>query len=160
VPPGSAAIEPRAGWAGVAPAAILAALGALHVAWGTGSSWPFADRARLAAAVVGRREPDFPPARSAFAVSAALLGASAAVAGQARGPDPLRRLTRSAAAAAGAAFTARGTVGLARPALLPAGDLPPFRRLNALVYSPLCLGLGAAIARSSRRAGSPPPAAR
>jgi hypothetical protein len=43
----------------------------------------------------------------------------------------------------------RGVVGLARPGLLPAGDAPPFARLNAAVYSPLCLVLGAAAARSA-----------
>jgi hypothetical protein len=45
----------------------------------------------------------------------------------------------------------RGVVGLVRPELLPAGDAPPFARLNRTVCSPLCVALGALVARSAGR---------
>ena len=48
-----------------------------------------------------------------------------------------------------ATLLGRGVVGLARSRMLPAGDAPPFARLNATLHSPLCLALGAAAARSA-----------
>jgi hypothetical protein len=48
-----------------------------------------------------------------------------------------------------AVLLARGAVGFARPDVLPAGHLPPFARLNATVYSPLCLMLGALAGRAA-----------
>jgi Protein of unknown function (DUF3995) len=110
---------------------MIAALGALHAAWAAGSSWPCADRRALAAAVGGFEA--FPGTAMTAAVSAALF-AAAGMAAADRGTP-----------AVAAVFAARGIAGLARPDLLPAGEAPPFARLNARYYSPLCLALAAAL---------------
>ena len=112
--------------------AALVGLGALHAAWAAGASFPARDRAALAAAVVG--SDTFPSGASSAAVAGALFAAAGLVL---RGhPRPV-----------GAVFAARGAVGLLRPQLLPAGRRPPFPKLNARVYSPFCLALGAALMR-------------
>jgi hypothetical protein len=134
----------RAG--GPAAAGVLAGVAALHFAWARGASWPFADRERLAAAVDGVAVEDFPGTGITFAVSGLLATAAGLVALQERG-----RSARLGSAGVSAVLLGRGVVGLARPRLLPAGGRPPFRRLNALVYSPLCLLGGAVIARTVAR---------
>ncbi len=141
----------RAG--GVAAAGTLAGLGTLHAAWAAGASWPFADRASLAAAVDGVREEQFPSAPITFGVSALLCGAAVTVLAheQRWAGEPLSGVVRLGVRVIGTGLAARGLLGLLRPSLLPAGELPPFRRLNMLIYSPLCLLLGTAIGRSSRR---------
>jgi uncharacterized protein DUF3995 len=109
---------------------VVAGLGAVHAVWATGSTWPYEDRDRLAAAVNGKH--GFPGPGWCVAVAGVLFGAAALAAQGRTGP-------------ASAMFAARGIVGLARPDLLPAGDVPPFRRLNALLYSPGCLLLAVAL---------------
>lgn len=137
--------------AGLAAATTLVALGALHGAWGLGAAWPCADRAALAAAVQGVGDERFPGPGPCFAVAAALLTAAALVSAQARlGTGAAQSVARPGAATVGAVLFCRGAVGLLRPRLLPAGDQAPFARLNTLVYSPLCLALAGAVARSLR----------
>ena len=55
-----------------AAAATLAGIGGLHVAWARGSSWPFPDRERLAAAVAGVESGDFAPPGVTYVVSGLL----------------------------------------------------------------------------------------
>ena len=128
-------------------AGTLAAIGAVHVAWAAGSSWPFADRERLARAVDGVAADRFPGAGASVAVAGLLFTAAGLVAASRRGRGG--RLARAGTAAAGATLLGRGIVGVVRPGLLPAGDEPPFARLNATVYSPLCLALGVGAARAA-----------
>lgn len=143
-------LAPRPAAVGLTAAAVMTSLGAVHFAWARGSAWPFADRARLAAAVDGVGEPQFPGRAMTYGVSGALFAAGALVAAAARGPESPRSLARPPATAVAAVFAARGLVGLVHPRLLPAGELPPFARLNTLIYSPLCLAIAAAIAHSLR----------
>src|SRR5277367_3473830 len=141
-----AALERSSGdAAGLAAATTLVGLGVLHGAWGLGAAWPCADRAALAAAVQGVSGERFPGPAACFAVATALVTAAALVSAQTHGPASLRSVARPGAAAVGAVLGARGAVGLLRPGLLPAGEQPPFARLNALVYSPLCLALAGAV---------------
>jgi hypothetical protein len=134
----------------VIAAGALAAIGALHVAWAAGASWPCADRERLARAVDGVGADRFPGAAMSLAVGGLLFTAGGLLAAHERGRGG--RVARLGTAAVGATLLGRGIVGLVRPGLLPAGDAPPFARLNATVYSPLCLALGAAAARSAAAA--------
>jgi hypothetical protein len=103
-------------------------LSAIHALWATGSSWPFDDRTKLANAVQGTDT--VPGPAWCLAVSAGLAAGA-----------------RFAPRATALAFAARGVIGLARPTLLPAGDKPPFKTLNARLYSPGCLILAAALLR-------------
>jgi hypothetical protein len=104
-------------------------LSAAHALWATGSSWPFDNTVELANAVQGTDT--VPGPAWCLAVSAGLAAGA-----------------RFAPKATGVAFAARGVVGLTRPTLLPAGDKPPFKTLNARLYSPGCLILAAALLRS------------
>ena len=128
-------------------AGTLAGIGAVHVAWAAGSAWPFADRERLARAIDGVGADRFPSAAMSLGVAGLLFTAAALIAAHERGRGG--QVARLGAAGAAVTLLGRGVVGLARPGLLPAGDAPPFARLNATVYSPLCLALGAAAARSA-----------
>lgn len=128
-----------------AAAATLAGIGGLHVAWARGSSWPFPDRERLAAAVAGVESGDFAPPGVTYVVSGLLLGAAGLLVAAEHGPASVRPLARLGSSVAGAVLLGRGAVGLARPGLLPAGDVAPFARLNRGLYSPLCLALGVAV---------------
>jgi hypothetical protein len=68
---------------------VLAALSALHVAWGFGSSVPFRSRGELADAVVGTAT--VPPPLSCFAVAGALAAGAALASGVAPVPPAWRR---------------------------------------------------------------------
>ena len=52
------------------------AVGAVHVAWGRGSSWPFASRRELAQKVVGSN--DFPDATACYVVAAGAFSTAVA----------------------------------------------------------------------------------
>jgi hypothetical protein len=103
-------------------------LSAIHALWATGSSWPFDTQTELANAVQGTDT--VPNPAWCLAVSAGLAAGAT-----------------FAPRATAVAFAARGLIGLTRPALLPAGDRPPFKALNARLYSPGCLILAAALLR-------------
>ena len=94
--------------AAAATGAALAGLGALHVAWGRGSTFPFADEAELTDAVVGR---DVTPSRAAcFAVAGALGTAAMLVTRAGTGGG---RLSRIGAAGVAAALLGRASFGFA-----------------------------------------------
>jgi hypothetical protein len=118
--------------------ATLAAIGAVHVAWGRGSTVPFASREELADAVIGSRAVPSPAA--CYAVAAALFVASALVSDVPLGPRRTRRLGRRVV---GGVLAARGLAGLLgrTDALSPGSTSPRFRRLDRRFYSPLCLAL-------------------
>jgi hypothetical protein len=107
---------------------VVYGLSAVHALWATGSSWPFKDNVKLANAVQGTDT--VPGPAWCLAVSAGLAAGA-----------------RFAPRATAVAFAARGVIGLTRPTLLPAGDTPPFKTLNARLYSPGCLILAAALLR-------------
>jgi len=138
----------------------LAGAGALHVGWARGSTWPAADAADLADLVVGRAptdEPAGPPAvpgaAASFAV-AGLLGAVALLTAGASGLLPVgsgraQHLARFGARVAAGVLLARGSSGLLAPSLGIDGASDRFRTWNRRLYSPLCLGLGSAVAVST-----------
>lgn len=128
-------------------ATALVALGALHVAWGQGSTVPFSNRDDLNDAVIGRRTTPSPGA--CFAVAGALLTAAALVADVPRLPRALQRLGVAGVATVLASRAALGFAGRTDLAS-PGSSSTRFRRLDRRVYSPLCLALAAG-ALSSRR---------
>jgi hypothetical protein len=121
-------------------ASVLAALSALHLAWGLGASIPFRSRDELADAVVGTAA--VPPPIACFAVASA-LAAGAALAGNMAPVAPGVR--RSALVVMACVFGLRGTLGLiGRTELVsPGSNSERFRRLDRRLYAPLCLALSA-----------------
>ncbi|PRA97841.1 DUF3995 domain-containing protein [Microbacterium sp. MYb64] len=135
-----------AGIAGRAVGAVgLAAVGVLHLVWAAGSPWPARDAAALADAVVGSEH--VPAAGPTVGVAVLALG-GAAVVGGAGGAGPIARLIRAGAAGA---LIARGLAGgvAATKALRLPDPSARFRRLDRVVYRPVCLVLGAAVALGS-----------
>jgi len=135
--------------AGIAAATLLGAIGALHALWAVGSSWPAADRRRLAAAVAGTTQ--MPSHAASAKVSAALFGASALTAGTG-GTAPAARLARDTTAAVLAVRGAAGVTGRT-DLLLSWTPTEPFRSYDRRFHGPLCL-LIAALLTLSRRAGA------
>jgi hypothetical protein len=134
----------------LATAATLAAIGALHVLWGRGSSFPFRNRDALADAVAGRRSVPSPIACNA--VAGALWVATALVADVPLAPRRVRTIGRLGVATV---LATRGAAGMSgrTDALSPGSTSPKFRRLDRNVYAPLCIALaaGALIAGSRKR---------
>ena len=130
-----------------ATAVTLAAIGALHVAWGLGSSFPFRDRATLAARVVGNDEVPGPGA--SFAVAGLLTVAAALVADVTPLPAPIRRVGVGGVAAVLATRAAFGFSGMTGR-LVPGSDSPRFVALDRRVFSPLCTALAAGALWSAR----------
>ena len=115
------------------------ALGALHVLWATGSSWPAAD----AGTISGRSGARASPGPVACLAVAGLLGTAAAlVTGH---PRERPALARVGSAGVTATFALRGVLGLAgRTDLVSPGSTSErFRALDRRYYGPLCLGLAA-----------------
>lgn len=130
----------------------LAAVGALHAVWGSGSTWPARDITSLADAVVGSDE--FPGAGATFAV-ATLAGVGAVVVAGAGGDHRVARLVRLGAAAALVARGLLGGVTATRVLGLPEPSRR-FRRLDRTFYRPLCLVLGIAAGLAAVADGSRP----
>jgi hypothetical protein len=131
-------------------AGILAGVAGLHVAWGLGSAFPWADRQDLADAVVGRGS--VPGPLPCAGVAAALLLAASAVEDWPRWSPPRRRL---ALAGVSGVLGLRGALGLAgkTSVIAPGSDGPRFRRLDRRFYAPLCLGLAVGAFRARRCTG-------
>ena len=132
----------------VVVAGSLAAVAALHVVWAF-SPWPFADRAGFADAVVGVAEADLPSRPMVFAVATLLAVAAIVVAGRGRVVPPVGPawVYRWGAWTVAAALLVRGLAGFGNAALA-VGGTATYQRLDAAIYSPLCvlLALGAAVA--------------
>jgi hypothetical protein len=132
----------RAGRAPRAAACGFAALGALHLVWATGSSWPLPDTDEWAGAISGR-PPGASPGPVACVAVAGLLGTAAAlVSGRPRTTPALSRL---GSAGVVGVFALRGALGLAgRTDLVSPGSTSErFRAIDRRVYAPLCLTLAA-----------------
>src|SRR5262245_51114981 len=119
-------------------ATTLLAIGALHVAWGRGSTFPFPDRATLNDSVVGRSATPGPGA--CYAVAGLLFTAAALVADVPRLP---RRVQRIGVCGVGVVLASRAAVGFAgRTDVVSPGSVSAhFRRVDRRVLSPLCLAL-------------------
>lgn len=127
---------------GVATATTLFGIGALHAAWGKGSTFPFTGRDQLNDTVIGRDATPSPAA--CFAVAGLLTAAGALVAGL---PAPRSRLRLAGVCTVAAALGTRAALGFAgRTEMVSPGSVSPkFRRMDRRFYSPLCaaLALGA-----------------
>ena len=124
----------------IATAAALAGIGALHVAWAFGSSFPFADRESLADTVVGS---DTVPGRRESLAVAGLLGIAAGlVADVAPVPRTLRRVGVAGVATVLATRAGFGFAG-ATARLVPGSDSPKFVAIDRRVFAPLCATLAA-----------------
>lgn len=131
----------------LAGAAGLAVAAGLHAAWATGSSWPAADRTRLADSVAGT--PVMPDAAACWAVAATLAvaaGVTAGVGGQHR----LAVLTRAGVASALLVRAATGLTGRTH-LLVPWTPSQHFVHLDRRVYGPTCALLGSLTASSLLR---------
>lgn len=128
--------------------ATLAAVAALHLAWGRGSPFPFATVDDRNDAVVGR--PVTPSPASCHLVALVLAGQATAVL---RAASPERRVARALCKGAAGALAVRAGFGFAghTDALVPGSNSPRFRRLDRRVYSPLCALLAAGTFLSARR---------
>ncbi len=139
--------------AGTSAALSLAGIGLLHLAWAMGSTLPASDARSLARTVVGGNT--F-PSSGASATVAALLGvASAIVAARAHPGSSFGRrfptiVTRPAVIAVAVVLGLRGAGGLVSSAIGRPATTSTFRVLDLVLYSPLCLSLGAAILRLER----------
>jgi Protein of unknown function (DUF3995) len=116
-----------------------------HAYWGFGGFWPAANPERLAKAVVGAPGIErMPPPASCFAVAALLAGVASwplFAAGLLDEAWPAW-LTLLAGAGITAVFLGRGIAGYT-PAWRRRFSTQPFAHLDRLIYSPLCLLLGA-----------------
>ncbi len=124
----------------IATAIALTGIGALHVAWGLGSSFPFRDRAALADTVVGSNA--VPGRRSSFAVAGLLGLAAGLVADVLPVPSRLRRVGVGGVATVLATRAAFGFAGRTER-LVPGSNSPRFVAADRRVFSPLCAALAA-----------------
>jgi hypothetical protein len=125
----------------------LAAASGLHVAWGRGSSFPFATGNGLTDNVVGSSRTPSPT--SCYAVASGLAAVGAVTACSTRAP--LRRaIVRSTAAvlAVRAAFGFAGRTDL----LVPGSASRTFRRNDRWLFSPICAALALGLVASASEA--------
>jgi hypothetical protein len=127
---------------------VVLAIAGLHVAWGLGSSVPFASRERLADAVIGAD--DVPPPGACFAVAAALLVGAAALSESLLFPVRLRVFVLRAMGAVLGARSLLGFFGATR-LVSPASTSPTFHKRDRTIYSPLTLALALTALRTVQR---------
>ena len=124
---------------------IVSVIAVLHAHWGLGGTWPAADAERLAKTAVGTPGITKMPSPTSCFVVAALLSCVASwplfAAGLLVEAWP-RWLTLLAGAGIAAVFVGRGVAGYTA-AWRRRFSEEPFASLDRLVYSPLCLVLGA-----------------
>ncbi|MFB6620204.1 DUF3995 domain-containing protein [Streptomyces sp. NPDC085524] len=135
---------------GLAVAGVLAFDGVVHLYWATGATWPAADVRALSLAVLGMEAPFTP--RVVVPLAGLLLTGAGAVLAHSRGRGG--RAGRLVTGAVASGLCVRGIVGLGWAAGLVAAPADgPFRALNLLLYTPVCLGLGWAAARLAATGG-------
>jgi hypothetical protein len=131
-------------------AGALLGIAGLHVAWGRGSTFPFATTTGLTDAVVGNKVVPSPAA--CFGVAGLLAVSAGAVAGL---PTPTSRVRRLAVVGTAAVLATRAGFGFAgrTDALVPGSSSERFRRNDRRVFAPLCAGLATGAVMSLRRGG-------
>ena len=130
-----------------ATATILFGLAVLHVLWGLRVWWPIADEATLARAVAGFPGISAMPAPASCFIVAAFLACAAMLVLDLGGifqPD-FRLLKILGGVALAGILMIRGILGYL-PIWARLTPEQPFRTLDILYYSPLCLALGISIA--------------
>ena len=127
-------------------AATFAGIGLLHNAWGVGSTFPFADAATLADAVIGTGT--VPPPIACHAVAGMLFTASALVLDLPIAPTRMRHIGRRVVVGV---LAVRGIAGFMGQTvrLSPGSDSARFQRLDRRYFSPLCLLLALGTATST-----------
>ena len=125
---------------------VLSLIAALHVYWGFGGLWPSGDTRSLIDTVIGDPRMTQMPSTAMTLVVAALIFANGvfALAANARAPRLVRLFIKTAIATIALVFVARGVAGYALPESIRARMSEPFATFDQLLYSPLCLVLGAA----------------
>jgi hypothetical protein len=123
---------------------VLSALSALHLYWAFGGTWPARDEPELVRTVVGDPRLKRMPSRgAAIAVAVALDAAALLALLLAFRLQPMIDLVITFGGCGLAlVFLGRGIVGYTPPWRRRL-TLEPFARLDRMVYSPLCLALGA-----------------
>ncbi|MGP7959686.1 DUF3995 domain-containing protein [Sanguibacter sp. A247] len=138
--------------AGTAATALtLGAVGALHVVWATGSTFPLADREDFSATFLGVDGLGSPGPAACLAVAGLVtaMACAAVVASQAAPGSPVGRLARLATRTASGVLAARAVAGVAVSGLGLRETTARFRRLDLAAYSPLCAALAVGLARSA-----------
>ena len=130
----------------ITTASVLAGIGALHVAWGLGSSFPFRDRAALADTVVGN---DAVPGRGASLAVAGLLGVAAGLVADVLPVAP--RFRRVGVLGVASVLATRAAFGFAGSTerLVAGSNSPRFVTADRRVFAPLCAALAAGAAVSA-----------
>jgi hypothetical protein len=125
-------------------AALIGAIALLHFSWALGGDWPAPKGENLAIYVTaGTRRPG---RAMTLAVATAIAAAAAVVAlSRVKVEPPWDILAGGAYFVVTLVFFGRGVAGYF-PALWRRAEGLPFRRLNRVFYSPLCLAIGAALA--------------
>ncbi|MCF2531774.1 DUF3995 domain-containing protein [Yinghuangia soli] len=121
-------------------AAGLGSIGALHLAWGAGTTWPYDTEEEFARHLLGFGE-TAPPAWASLGVGAGLTAGAylvLAAGGLVPRVGPKWAYRLGAVGLAGV-LVGRGVLG----PLTNSGSTPEYVRLDWRVYSPLCLVLGA-----------------
>lgn len=143
------------GGRGAADAATVAllAIGALHTVWATGSAWPARSRAELADCVLSRAT-TVPGPAACLSVGIGLASAAALVQARTRAAGPLAGLPSGmvdlGVDVAGGVLALRGLGGLATSTFGGRGGRR-YRRLDLLLYSPLCLALATVLLATGRQ---------
>jgi Protein of unknown function (DUF3995) len=126
---------------------VLTAIAALHASWAFGSHWPAANERDLVALAIGATGRKRMPAAAQCAIAALAIFASGCVAlllaGVVRLPLPGLAITIAGYAIA-AVFIGRGIAGYV-PVWRALFSQRPFARNDVMYYSPLCLGVAAAM---------------
>ena len=125
--------------AGLAAAGGLLAIAGVHAYWALGGTWPGSDRRELAELVVGPSTKVLPPAPLTWGVAGALAAGAGAVGAATFGVQA--RIVRTAALGTAGVLALRGAGGLAWA--LSTGLREPYYKLDAALYSPLCVALAA-----------------
>lgn len=130
---------------GVAVPVTLAGIAAVHAAWALGWRWPGGSDEAFAERVMGNSE--LPPEWATWAVAGVLGGAAGMVRATARGSAST--VWRAGSWTVAGVLLARGAGGMGVSAASGLGSI--YARLDAAVYSPLCLALGTGTALVAER---------
>src|ERR1700710_2922950 len=125
---------------------VLAAIAAVHVAWGLGARWPRKTEGELVTTVIGHKRDTMPSPFQCYIAALAIFipGAIALMlAGLVQTPLP-PCLVLLAGAGAALVFSVRGIAGYV-PAWRAFHPREPFASLDRHYYSPLCLLLAAGL---------------
>lgn len=120
---------------------LLAAVAALHIAWGLGLRWPASDERGLVATVIGAKQRvHLPSLAQCFVAAAAIFGAGCIALLMSGLVSPLlpRPLLTLAGFVMCGVFALRG-VAAYLPGWRNVFSQQPFARYDQLYYAPLCL---------------------